>query len=288
MQRPGPKSRGESETPEVYQVLRRFVGSAVAMLAVLGFSSVALPQTAQQSGTAKPRTAERGSPHDLSGVWLPPDPQVLDRIVGYNNRGASDGGFAKDISRTPWGEARYDAAKPGFGPRRAPGGNDPILHCDPVGMPRIMGGAFEILQIPGRIVMLFESSHEHRAIWVDGRELPKDPDPTWYGYSVGRWNGDTLVVDTSGFNDKSWIDSWGNPHSDAMHVVERYRRLDRNTLELIMTIDDPKAYTKPLVGNPKIFTLHPKYELVESLCVPEDEESFLERVRRPAIGNPSK
>jgi hypothetical protein len=117
---------------------------------------------------------------------------------------------------------------------------------------------------------------------------PSDPDPTWYGYSVGKWEGDTLVVDTIGFNDKSWIDGWGNPHSDAMHVVERYRRVDHNTLELSMTIGDPKAYTKPLVGDPKVFTLHPKYELVESLCVPEDEESFLEKVRQPAIEKPGK
>jgi|ERR1700674_2844317 hypothetical protein len=258
------------------------------LMAVLVLSSVARGQTAQQSGEPKVRTATPTSPHDLSGVWLPPDPQVLDRLVGFNNRGGADGGFAKEISRTPWAEARYNAAKPGFGPRRAPGGNDPILHCDPPGMPRIMGGPFEIIQIPGRILMFFESGHVHREIWMDGRDLTKDPDPTWYGYSVGKWEVDTLVVDTIGFNDKSWIDGWGNPHSDEMHVVERYRRVDHNTLELRMTIDDPKAFTNPLVGNPKIFSLHPKYELIESLCVPEDESSFFEKVREPAIEKPKK
>jgi hypothetical protein len=258
------------------------------MIAVGGLSPFALAQTSQQPGEAKAKASAPVSPHDLSGIWVPPDPQALDRLVGYNNRGATDGAFAQEFSRTPWAEARYSAAKPGFGPRRAPGGNDPILHCDPPGMPRIMGGAFEIIQIPGRILMLLESNHEHREIWMDGRSLPKDPDPTWYGYSVGRWDGDTLVVDTIGFNDRSWIDGWGNPHSDEMHVVERYRRVNPDTLEMRMTIDDAKAYTKPLVGNPKTFGLSPKYELVENICSPEDEKSFLDRIRQPAIGAVSK
>jgi hypothetical protein len=155
-------------------------------------------------------------------------------------------------------------------------------------MPRILGGAFEIIQIPGRILIFYENNHVHREIWIDGRPLPKDPDPTWYGYSVGRWEGDSLVVDTIGFNDRSWIDSWGNPHSDEMRVVERYRRLDHKTLEMRVTVDDPKAYTKPLVSSPKTFDLHAKQELVESLCVPEDEKSFLDRVREPAINSTNK
>jgi len=253
----------------------------LTLMVVMALPFVALAQSAQRQEEAKSKSTD---PHpDLSGVWLPPDPQALDRMVGYDNRGASDGGFAKEISRTPWAEAKYQATKPGFGPRRAPGGNDPILRCDPPGMPRIMGGAFEIIQIPGRILLYFESDHVHREVWMDGRELPKDPDPTWYGYSVGKWDGDTLVVDTIGFNDKTWIDSWGNPHSEDMHVVERYRRVDHNTLELRMTVIDPKAYTAPLVSSPKTFGLHPKYELVESLCVPEDEKTFLDRVREPAF-----
>jgi hypothetical protein len=253
----------------------------LTLMVVMALPFVALAQSAQRQGEAKSKSTD---PHpDLSGVWLPPDPQALDRMIGYNNRGASDGGFAKEISRTPWAEAKYQATKPGFGPRRAPGGNDPILRCDPPGMPRIMGGAFEIIQIPGRILLYFESDHVHREVWMDGRELPKDPDPTWYGYSVGKWDGDTLVVDTIGFNDKTWIDGWGNPHSEDMHVVERYRRVDHNTLELRMTVMDPKAYTAPLVSSPKTFNLHPKYELVESLCVPEDEKTFFDRVREPAF-----
>ena len=137
---------------------------------------------------------------------------------------------------------------------------------------------------------MYEDFDEHRQIWTDGRDLPKDPDPSWYGYSVGKWDGDTLVVDTIGFNNKSWIDGNGHPHSDEMHVVERYRRVDHDTLELTMTIDDPKAYTKRWVSrSPKTFKLAPKVgpkaEVMELLCVPEDEEAFRKTVREPAASN---
>ena len=168
--------------------------------------------------------------------------------------------------------------------------NDPVLHCDPIGFPRIMGpGPFEIVQIPGKMLMLFEDQLTRRQIWTDGRPLPKDPDPTWYGYSVGKWEGDTLVVDTTGINDRSWLDGGGHPHSDLIHVTERFRRPNHDTLELTLTIDDPKAYTKPWVGTePKIYKLRPKLELLESPCVPEDEESFLKAVREPASTKPNK
>ncbi len=102
------------------------------------------------------------------------------------------------LQLTPWGQAKYDANKPGYGPRAAPGGNDPILKCDPIGFPRILFAIwpFEIIPIPGRILMFFEGQHTIREIWMDGRKLPADPEPTWYGYSVGKWEGDTLIVET--------------------------------------------------------------------------------------------
>ena len=92
-----------------------------------------------------------------------------------------------------------------------------------------------------------------------GENFRKTRTRRWYGHSVGHWEGDTLVVESIGFNDKSWMDGAGHPHSEAMHVVERYRRVDHDTLELTMTIDDPKAYTKPwLSKSPKTFKLAPK------------------------------
>src|SRR5438093_6440608 len=111
--------------------------------------------------------------------------------------------------------------------------------------------AFRDYHIPGRILMFFEGQHTVREIWMDGRKLPDDPDPRWYGYSVGRWEGDTLVVETAGFNDKTWLGAQGQPHSDEMRTIERYRRVDHDTIQFNLTIDDPKTYTKTWEAEPR-------------------------------------
>lgn len=258
------------------------VGLIVALVAVLALS-VTLAQTAPQSGTVKPKAAAAAPSQDLSGAWEPPfvyeDTAHLG-VYGTPLRGAPP--------MTPWAQTKFATAHVGGVVGTGDEDNDPHLHCDPEGMPRMMGGLLEIIQIPGRILILLESDNSRRIIWTDGRALPKDPDPTWAGYSVGRWEGDTLVVDTIGFDDRSWLNGAGYPHSDAMHITERFRRADNDTLELNTTIEDPKAYTKPWVNNRK-FKLKPKgYEFVEDLCVPSDEELFLKNVREPAAPKPSK
>ena len=152
---------------------------------------------------------------------------------------------------TPWAKARFDAERPGYGTRAVPDGNDAILQCDPAGFPRIMffPTPFEFVQTSGRIIQFFEREHEWRPIWTDGRPLPKDPDPTWYGYAIGHWEGDyTFVIESSGFNDKTWLGATGYPHSEGMRVTERYQRADRNTIAYNIRVDDPKAYTKPASG----------------------------------------
>ncbi len=266
---------------------RRFMSPIIALLAVVAFSFLTLAQTAPQPGTANPNPQAPAPAHDLSGVWL----FDTDRYhASFNKPGLYGLSTRQAPPMTPWAQERYNAAKPGSRGGTGADDNDPTLHCDPPGMPRIMGpGPFEIIQIPGRILIHFEDFYTRRTIWMDGRAVPKDPDPTWYGYSVGKWEGDTLVVDTVGVNDRSWLNGGGYPHSEAMHVVERYRRVDRDTLELSMTIDDPKAYTKPWVSTaPQVYKLKPKLELLELACVPEDEESFLKNVREPAAPKPSK
>lgn len=246
------------------------VGAAVVL------SSFTFAQNNQQFAANSATSAAR----DLSGVWLM-DTDTYHKDPGY--------GSLKAAPMTSWGEERFkaNAGKPGY--------DDPTFHCDPPGLPRIALGQapFEIIQLPEKILILYEDFYQHRQIWIDGRELPKDPDPTWYGHSVGHWDGDTLVVDSIGFNDKSWMDGAGHPHSEAMHVVERYRRIDHDTLELTMTIDDAKAYTKPWISkSPKTFKLAPKLgpkaEVMELPCVPEDEEAFRKAVREPAASKSPK
>ena len=118
-----------------------------------------------------------------------------------------------------------------------------------------------------------------------GRELPKDPDPKWLGdTAVGKWDGDTFVVNTVGFDERTWIDHFGNPHSEDMHLQERYHRLNRDTLEIVVTIDDPKTYTKSWVSDKLTFRLQANDRIREDFCVPSEEESFNQGVRNPAGG----
>lgn len=191
---------------------------------------------------------------------------------------------------TPWAKARFDSAKPGYGSRATPNGNDPSLQCDPNGFPRIMymPVPWEFVNAQGRVLQFWEREHEWRSIWTDGRSLPADPDPTWYGYAVGRWDGDTLVVESSGFNDKAWLTVTGYPHSDEMRVTERYRRVDHDTLVYNITVTDPKAYTKPIPGTQRIFKLRPGAEIEELPCVWSQENDFAKRIREPAAAKPAK
>jgi len=127
------------------------------------------------------------------------------------------------------------------------------------------------VQLPDEVVILFEYDHFVLHIYTDGREHPKNVDPTWMGDSIGKWEGDTLVVDTVGLTDKSWLDQVGHPHSDALHVVERIRRVDHGTLQDDFTIDDPKAYTRPWTGQ-LIFKLRTGWDLMEYICEDHMEE----------------
>jgi hypothetical protein len=262
----------------------RFKSLIFAAATALLFSSGAIAQTDQKPKPASPRAAHSFNPHDLSGVW-DHAPTNFSGIQGYRGAGPDD----PFPALTPWGQAKYDANKPGFGPKLVGGAetNDPITKCDPQGFPRAYTQEnpepMEIIQIPGRILEFVEWNHNWRTIWTDGRELPKDLDPTWYGYAVGKWVGDTLVVTTAGLDDRTWLDPFGDPHSDQMRVEERYRRVDHDTLELSMTIDDPKTYAKPwIMINKRLLKLRTDYELHEAICAPSDEQEFNNAVTVPA------
>jgi hypothetical protein len=183
----------------------------------------------------------------------------------------------------PWAEAVFRAAKPGYGPQATPDSQDPILSCFPPGVPRIMLLPFpmRIVQARNEVIMVFEYDHFVREIFTDRHEHPKDLELTWMGNSIGRWDGDTLVIDTTGLNDKTWLDQVGHPHSDALHVIERVRRVDHNTLQDDITIDDPKAYTKPWSGR-QVFVLKPGWNIREYVC--EDNINFLEYHRKEVGG----
>jgi len=169
----------------------------------------------------------------------------------------------------PWAIKRCELVGCGTGPlgRANDDSRDPFLtSCAPYGIPRLMNyvGPFEILQTPGRVIMLFEGGNALRQIWTDGRGHPADLDPSWMGHSIGHWEGDTLVVDTVGLTDKTWLDTAGHPHSDALRVTERIRRTDHDTLENTLTFDDPKTYTRPW-SSKIIYRLHPNWVIREDI-----------------------
>lgn len=236
-------------------------------------ASMALPFAAaaqmpsQRSESPKSASSTPADPHDLSGMW--------EFFNGVPGQGIYATPSKEHPPMTPWAKAKYDVAKPGYGPKAQAGGNDPILKCYPTGIPRILffPQPLEIVQTPGRTFMFFERDHGWRQIWTDGRKHPDAFEPTWMGDSIGKWEGDTLVVDTNNFNDRTFIDRVGRPHSDALHLTERIRRIDSKYIEIAFTVDDPKSYTKPW-GTKLIFESRPDWKIMEQIC--EDNASFID------------
>jgi hypothetical protein len=216
-----------------------------------------------------PKTPE-GTP-DLSGVWWVRPSSEDKGTSGQQPRWfinlAAD---AKpgDVTMLPWALAFVKEQVATLGK------NHPVSKCLPPGVPLsyTAGVPFKIVQTSDLVVMLYEYSNSFRQVFLDGRALPKDPQPTWVGYSVGRWDGDALVIDTRGFNDKTWLDGIGHPHTEALRVTERLRRPDLGHLEMQITIDDPKAYREPWT----VFILAElatNTDVMEYVCV-ENEKSL--------------
>lgn len=211
--------------------------------------------------------AQDGLP-DLSGIWgfasgnnrpnLPPG-TVIDSSQGpefslqYYRNGAA-------IPMTPWAEAIFRERDRTFGRDRPSG------HCLPHGIPDAMlPSSFKIVQNPGLTLILYEEFARFRQIFTDGRSHPRTMNPAWLGYSIGKWDRDTFVVDTIGFNDRSWLDDVGHPHSEDLHTIERFRRLDFGHMEMEVRIEDRTAYTEPWSVALR-FALQPDTELIEDVC----------------------
>ena len=207
-----------------------------------------------------PRTPD-GKP-DLSGIWHADDGRYLSNLAG-------DG---VEVPMHPWAAAVYKERLDSLGRDK------PQVRCLPHGVPDAMlvaGIPFKIIQTPGVLVVLYEEFNQYRQIFTDGRVFPEDPNPAWFGYSIGKWEGGALVVDTIGFKDGTWLDNGGHPHTDALHVTERFGRRNFGTMEMEVTIDDPKAYMKPWKAATVRFKLLPDTELIEHLCENEKDAAHL-------------
>ena len=212
---------------------------------------------------AAPAPKTRENRPDLSGTWWVPHRGVeglQDPPPKYLVNLAADL-KPEDFPILPWADALSRKREADFGK------DAPYSRCLPMPVPTIFTEPlpFKILQMTKLTAILFESQGRYRQIFTDGRSLPSDPQPTWMGYSVGRWEGDSLVVETTGFRDQGWLDARGHPHTDALHVTERFRRPDFGHLDLRATISDPKAYSRPWTVTIPI-ELVPDTEILEDVC----------------------
>lgn len=174
--------------------------------------------------------------------------------------------------------------KPGTEPMRVPiagsanairnfRNDDPGFRCLPRGMPllELQPAPFKIVQTPRLLMILYETDKTFRQIFTDGRALPEDPQPSWMGYSVGHWQGDSLVVETSGLNDRGWLDASGHTHSDSLRINERFARRDFGHIEVKMTLDDPKTFTRPITFQFRLRLL-PDTDLIENYCLENERD----------------
>ena len=222
--------------------------------------------------------ASNGKP-DLSGIWQPeasPIPDLIRLIPGGQN------GLGEATPNKYFLNILADF-KPGEEPLRTrPSApltlttfqkDDPGLNCLPNGGPILdtLPVPFKLVQTPGVLLMLSEADTRFRQIFTDARKHPEDPQPSWMGYSVGKWDGDTLVVETIGFNDRGWLDAVGHAHSEALRVTERFRRRDFGHLDVQLTLDDTKTFTQPVTVK---FTevLLPDTDLIESFCSENEKD----------------
>lgn len=247
--------------------------TVAAVLAILFWAPApAAVQGGQQGGvgsgssvpTGPAARLANGRP-DLSGVWEKP------YVPDMSRNGPGQQGHA-DLPFTPWGLENWTSYDPING--------DYTGSCMPFGLSRSINSPYpmQIIQNEQYVALLFEQNTWFHVIPIDGRDHPKELEPTWFGHSVGKWEGDTLVVDTSGFNGYTRVDTVGHPHSDALHVIQTFRRTDAGHIAYTITIDDAKAYAKPW-KNERTFTLS-NGELIEYSCEENNRSLWEGRIKR--------
>ena len=233
-----------------------------------------------------PAAQRKFDPRDLSGYWL------RNAVRPREHPPLTPAGVAAMKGRVPDSKARVPTES-----------NDPMYRCNPQGFPRLVweeNEPIEFIMLPGRVLQLFQWERTLRELWLDGRALPSGENlenlgPAWYGHSVARWEGETLVVQTVGLDDRAWIDIFGFPKSVEARFEERYRRIDADTIELRMTMWDPKYYEEPWVSDVKTFKRTPREDvtyfgwyglfggITDAICAPMNEvEDFNKRIRNPA------
>ena len=267
--------------------MRKWVWAATALTAVLSFSpgpSAQAPAAAQAGSSKVP---------DLSGDWAP-DPKRggIGQSLSLSDTAGKNRGKESDIPYQPWALKQTMSEKPSTGvSAQFDETTDPqVLYCEPPGVPHIYLWPIKtkFIQTPEAVYILHELGPYFRVVWLNSKH-PADVDPQWWGHSIGWYeNGDTLVVDTIGFNGKQWLDQVGHPQTDKLHLTERYKRVDENTLELDMTIDDPGAYTKPWNARRNFTLSRTGFLRYQQICSVRENQQFFNTVGKPATAPSGK
>ena len=218
----------------------RLTAYFVALAAAFTQDVVAQNRQQRQAPTASPSSSLPFDPHDISGIWK--NPGGFNPVIGTDRPPMTAWGKEK------WSKTRASARNSplAFGfYKDQKDWNDPLFQCDPSGYPRNLDYTnYRFVKLENEFVMFFERDRVWRDLWTDGRKLPgPEAKPRWYGYATAHWDGDTLVVESTGYDERAWVDPYGSIHSDQMHLEERFRRLDHDNLEFSLTLSDPKAYT---------------------------------------------
>jgi hypothetical protein len=271
-------------------------------------SSPFVPILRAQDAAAAPATGPQNKTgnSNLSSTISGNPSGVIPNISGDWNRDGKRGGFGSslsladptgakrgsepDIPYQEWARAKTLSERPNTGADAQFGNStNPQLWCDPVGVPAVYQwpAKTRFVQTPDAVYILYEYGVSFRIVWLNSKH-PDDPDPQWWGHSIGWYeNGDTLVVDTVGFNDKTWLDEAGHPHSEKMHLIERYKRVDAETMRVDMTIDDPGAYTKPWSTFRYFAAVHTGFLRYQWACTVREVQDFFEKQGKPAIAPPA-
>jgi hypothetical protein len=255
---------------------------ALACAQWLNYPTPGIPRTSDgKPNLSAPAPRASDGRTSLSGLWQTDSapPELLERLVP----GATNGAGEEPLSQyfinilsdfKPQEAPLLPAAAAAFLQRAKIFSNEsPLSHCLPEGMPLVeMAPApYKIVQTPGLTVMLYERDTTFRQVYMDGRKLPDDPQPSWLGYAVGKWDGDSLVVESAGFNDRGWLDARGHTHSEALRLTERFHRVDFGHMDVQITVDDPKTYTKPFTIQLRQ-RLQPDSDLLESFCTENEKD----------------
>jgi hypothetical protein len=274
--------------------MRNFAASMAILFSAVGFLATQEGRAAQRGRTSDEGLVAEGVPRmpnpagpapkrDLSGAWVGPQNNKPDPVPPL----------------TPAGAAEFKLRKAYGNATRSDGlgaSNDPFITCDPLGFPRDLlaqaissrGGTL-FGSAPNRILIAYEQQRIWREIWTDGRALPKAvdvrgaPESRYYGYSVGHWENDnTLVIDTTGLDERAWLDEAGHPRSAMAHIQERYMRTDQYNLQLTVTVDDPKYYTKPWTFMRANFYWMKAQDFAETLCIPSEAIQYRDTLAKPS------